>query len=146
LAGRSGIVAADDISGAFAGMWGVIPYLKYPDSALVIGVFVAAAARGTDVATRLHDASLEFARTTAANHLLLHVRDDNAGARRFYERNGWFGDGGDRTRRQGRRPRARGDAAPGLPRGLIRGRPGWYCGCRLPVTPAGTSPARVRSR
>lgn len=46
-------------------------------------------ARGTDVATRLNDACVAFARTTDAEDLVLHVRDDNVRARRFYERNGW---------------------------------------------------------
>jgi RimJ/RimL family protein N-acetyltransferase len=50
---------------------------------------VAPEARGTDVAARLNDACVDFARTTGVRDLILHVRDDNVRARRFYERNGW---------------------------------------------------------
>lgn len=82
-------VAVDDASGAFVGMWGVVPYAARPATAWIVGVFVAPGTRGTDVATRLNDACVEFARTTDAEELILHVRDDNARARRFYERTGW---------------------------------------------------------
>lgn len=82
-------VAVDDVSGEFAGMWGVIPHPSRPATAWVVGVYVASGARGTDVATRLNDACVAFARTTEAKELILHVRDDNGRARRFYERCGW---------------------------------------------------------
>lgn len=86
---RAFYVAVDDASGAFVGMWGVFPYDNAPATAWIIGVFVAPEARGTDVAARLNDACVDFARTTDAEDLILHVRDDNDRARRFYERNGW---------------------------------------------------------
>ena len=52
-------------------------------------MFVAPEARGTDVATRLNAACVEFAKTTTAKELILEVRDDNDRGRRFYEREGW---------------------------------------------------------
>jgi RimJ/RimL family protein N-acetyltransferase len=82
-------VAVDDASGAFVGMWGVVPHLGRAATMVVVGVFVVAGARGTDVAARLDAACVEFAHTTDAEDLILDVRDGNDRARRFYERQGW---------------------------------------------------------
>jgi GNAT superfamily N-acetyltransferase len=82
-------VAIDDVTGKLVGMWGVVPHNARPGVQLVIGVYVRPEARGTDVARRLNQACVDFARTTEAKDLILEVRDDNDRGRRFYEREGF---------------------------------------------------------
>ncbi|OLE23762.1 MAG: hypothetical protein AUG49_15180 [Catenulispora sp. 13_1_20CM_3_70_7] len=82
-------VAVDDAAGKLVGMWGVMPHFHRPDVHIIIGVYVRPEARGTDVARRLNQACIDFARTTDAKELVLEVRDDNHRGRRFYEREGF---------------------------------------------------------
>jgi L-amino acid N-acyltransferase YncA len=82
-------VAVDDSTGKLVGMWGVMPHFHRSGVHIVIGVYVRPEARGTDVARRLNQASIDFARTTDAKELVLEVRDDNDRGRRFYEREGF---------------------------------------------------------
>lgn len=84
-------VALDDAdpSGRLVGMWGVVPHRDRPGAHIVVGVYVRQEARGTDVARRLNQATIDFVRTTSAKELILLVRDDNDRGRRFYEREGF---------------------------------------------------------
>ena len=84
-------VALDDTdpSGRLVGMWGVVQHWTRPGVALIVGVYVRPEARGTDVARRLNQACIDFARTTDNKELILSVRDDNDRGRRFYEREGF---------------------------------------------------------
>lgn len=82
-------VAADDATGKFLGMWGVMLHNARPAVHHVLGVYVRPEARGTDVARRLNQACIDFARTTDAKELTLLVRDDNVRGSRFYEREGF---------------------------------------------------------
>ncbi|GAA1977765.1 GNAT family N-acetyltransferase [Catenulispora subtropica] len=87
-------VAVDDATGKLVGMWGVMPHFTRPATHIVIGVYVRPEARGTDVARRLNQASIDFAKTTESKELMLLVRDDNDRGRRFYEREGFVLTGG----------------------------------------------------
>lgn len=82
-------VAADDTTGRLVGMWSAAPHFHRPGVLIILGVYVRPEARGTDVARRLNQAVIDFARTTDAKELVLLVRDDNDRARRFYEREGF---------------------------------------------------------
>ncbi|NUR63526.1 MAG: GNAT family N-acetyltransferase [Catenulispora sp.] len=82
-------VAVDDATGRMVGSWGVMPHFTRPGTHVVLGVYVRPEARGTDVARRLNEACIDFARTTDAKELTLLVRDDNDRGRRFYEREGF---------------------------------------------------------
>src|SRR2546423_6696176 len=59
-------VAVDDAAGKLVGMWGVMPHFHRPDVHIIIGVYVRPEARGTDVARRLNQACIDFARTPDA--------------------------------------------------------------------------------
>lgn len=87
-------VAVDDATGKLVGMWGVMPHFHRDGVHIVLGVYVRPEARGTDVARRLNQACIDFARTTDAKELVLLVRDDNDRGRRFYEREGFELTGG----------------------------------------------------
>lgn len=87
-------VAVDDATGRLVGMWSAAPHFDRPGSWIVLGVYVRPEARGTDIARRLNEAVIDFARTTDAKELVLLVRDDNERGRRFYEREGFVLTGG----------------------------------------------------
>ncbi|MFL6117218.1 MAG: GNAT family N-acetyltransferase [Catenulispora sp.] len=82
-------VAVDDVTRKLVGMWGVMPHFDRTGVFIIVGVYVQPEARGTDVARRLNQACIDFARTTDAKELMLKVRDDNDRGRRFYEREGF---------------------------------------------------------
>jgi len=57
------------------------------------GLYVVPESWGSGVADALHDAALEHLRSLGDTHCRLWVLEDNARARRFYERHGWKLDG-----------------------------------------------------
>ncbi len=60
-------------------------------------LYVLPHAWGTDVAGRLHDAALQALATAGVGLARLWVLEENARARRFYERRGWTADGSTRV-------------------------------------------------
>jgi tRNA dimethylallyltransferase len=61
------------------------------------GLYVVPGAWGNGVAARLHDEALRGIESTGQTRARLWVLEDNARARRFYERRGWRLDGSDRV-------------------------------------------------
>jgi len=61
------------------------------------GLYVVPEAWGNGVAARLHDEALRGIASTGKTSARLWVLEDNARARRFYERRGWHLDGSDRV-------------------------------------------------
>ena len=57
------------------------------------GLYVVPECWGSAVATRLHDAALDHCRSLGDDECRLWVLEENARARRFYERRGWELDG-----------------------------------------------------
>ena len=53
------------------------------------GLYVVPGEWGTGVAPRLHDAAVEAVRGLGCTEVRLWVLEENARARRFYERSGW---------------------------------------------------------
>jgi GNAT superfamily N-acetyltransferase len=86
---QSAFHVALDESGSWVGMMAVFAGEKEPPAALVASVYVTPAHRGTDVAALLMTASIEWARTTEAERLILSVREDNPRAHSFYKRLGF---------------------------------------------------------
>ena len=86
------LVAVDSVGG-WVGMMAVYAGQREHPNAVLASVYVRRAVRGGDVARRLHDAALEFARSTPAEGYLLEVRTVNERASRFYEREGWIATG-----------------------------------------------------
>jgi RimJ/RimL family protein N-acetyltransferase len=59
------------------------------DEVVLVGMWVATVARGTDVATRLVGTALGHAATSGYRRVVLDVAHENARARAFYERMGF---------------------------------------------------------
>ncbi|SNY28176.1 GNAT family N-acetyltransferase [Paractinoplanes atraurantiacus] len=68
-----------------------------PSSAELYAIHVAPSAVGTGVGRALMRNALDQLRRLGAPRAVLWVLEDNAVARRFYERGGWTPDGADRT-------------------------------------------------
>jgi tRNA dimethylallyltransferase len=63
----------------------------------LVGLYVRPEAWGTGVADRLHDAALDRLAAEGADSVRLWVLEENARARRFYEKRGWHVDGAERV-------------------------------------------------
>jgi GNAT superfamily N-acetyltransferase len=61
------------------------------------GLYVRPEAWGTGVADELHDRAVAAIRAAGHERARLWVLEENARARRFYERHGWFADGSSRV-------------------------------------------------
>lgn len=84
--GRPGVVLVDRVDAEAVGMTGVaVP----DDEALLWGMWVRPAARGTGVASRLIDAAVAWAASTGASTLGLWVMRTNHGAIAGYRRAGF---------------------------------------------------------
>ncbi|NAZ74965.1 GNAT family N-acetyltransferase [Kineococcus sp. T13] len=87
LPGSSAVVAVDEASGRWVGTMST--FTDPERGVFLVSVFVDASQRGAGTADRLLTAVLERVRAEGAHAVTLHVHEDNARARAFYERRGF---------------------------------------------------------